>query len=809
MSDLKPLPRLRSQGSDSVFNGADVKAMRLKECRSGKRIKLSLTLLLGAVLLLSSCGLLTGGHISRGEEYLGKRRYHEAVMEFKAAVESDPSSAEAHFGLARAYEGLKNFYETIAELQKAYNLDRFNPEIKAKLGNYYLLTSPPLIDEAMRLSDEILNDNPQFVEGYVLRASTLTAKGAPQNEILETLNTAIQIDPKRVETYMSLARYFMRIGDAGSAESSINRGIAADPSKALGYTEYGRFLVFQSRDNEAVVQFSAGIEAEPSSIEPREALAEHYASTNQIDKAESVYLELVHLQENAPESRMALADFYMTAGRGDDAIASMQQIVGEIPTYSPARQRLAEILLERGEVDGATEQVNELINLNDKDPAALALRARLALADRRPEDALNDLTEVLKVQQNNREALYLISQVKLSVGDVDQAYAYISDLEKFHPTYLKTGLLKIQALLAQGEGEAAYEKADELVRVVENTSPGTELTAYDILDLKLRSKVARGLAALRSNKMDAAASDLESAKAAFPKSPLALTSLAKLYVASNMLDEARQLFDQVVSNNPGNFDALTGVVNVLIRQGNASGAHARLDRMISTNSTSPKMLAGVHYLKATTHLSERKYAEAEGELAKVIELDENYFPAYAAYAALFVRRGETGRAVDQLANVVNRKPTSPIYTLMAMLEESRGRNSEAADNYRKALELKPGNAIAANNLAWMMVDRGVGNLDEALKLAETAVDKSPSTPEFYDTLGWIHFKKGNTAEAVENLRKAVVLEETDSATRKTETNGEFRARLNQILAAGGGKRESTKRDSVAENKAGAKRSTRF
>lgn len=771
--------------------------MRLNECRSGNKIKISLTLLLGAVLLLTSCGLMAGRHISRGEEYLSKRRYHEAVMEFKAAVENDGSSAEAHFGLARAFEGLKNFYETIAELQKAYNLDRFNPDIKAKLGNYYLLTSPPLIDEAIRLSDEILKSDPNFVEGHVLKASALAAKGAPQSEVVDVLNTAIAVDPKRVQTYMSAARYFMRVGNSGEAENSIKNGISADPAKAIGYTEYGRYLVFQSRDSEAVAQFNKGIEVEPASIEAREALADFFTSTGQMEKAEAVYLELARIQEFSPESRMALCEFYLTAGRADDAVAALQQLINETPNHSPARRRLAEIFIERGDVDRAAEQVAELIKLNDTDPDALVLRARLALADRRPEDAINDLTEVLKVQQNNREALYLISQVKLSVGDIDQAYAYISDLEKFHPTYLKTGLLKIQALLAQGEGDAAFEKADELVKVVQNTPPGADLTAYDVLDLRLRSTVARGLAALRAGKMENAKSDLESAKAAFPKSPLALTSLAKYYIANQQLEEARQLYDQVVTTDPKNFDALAGVVNVLERQGNSHGAHARLDRMISTNSNGSRTLAGIHYLKATAYISEGKFPEAETQLARVIELDENYFPAYAAYAALFARKGETDRAIDQLAKVINRKPTSPVYTLMAMLEESRGKNADAEDHYRKALELKPGNAIAANNLAWLMADRGTGNLDDALKLAQTAVEKSPSTPEFYDTLGWVFFKKGQKDEAVANLRKAVALEEADAASRKGAVNGEFRARLNQVL--GGASKDSTKRENVAAN----------
>jgi len=50
-----------------------------------------------------------------------------------------------------------------------------------------------------------------------------------------------------------------------------------------------------------------------------------------------------------------------------------------------------------------------------------------------------------------------------------------------------------------------------------------------------------------------------------------------------------------------------------------------------------------------------------------------------------------------------------------------------------------------NNLAYLMVEANV-NVDEALRLAERAVQKAPDQPNFADTFGWICLREtGRTA----------------------------------------------------------------
>ena len=72
------------------------------------------------------------------------------------ASDIDASSAEAHWGLARAFEKQGKFLETIQELKKVTELAPDNLEARVKLGNYFLLFNPPQIREAEMALDEVL-----------------------------------------------------------------------------------------------------------------------------------------------------------------------------------------------------------------------------------------------------------------------------------------------------------------------------------------------------------------------------------------------------------------------------------------------------------------------------------------------------------------------------------------------------------------------------------------------------------------------------------------------------------------------------
>ncbi len=745
-------------------------------------------LLLGLILTATSCGSQSKAkHLARGEEYLQKRKFDEAVMEFRTASDIDKQSGEAHWGLARAFESLGQLSETINELRAVADLQPENLEAKIKLGNYYLLIAPPQTDEVQKILDDVLARNPKYVEAHVLKASLFAAQKKSEKEILNVLGYAVALDPNRAETYMSVARYFSKIGKPQEAENAINKGISIAPLRSLGYIEYGRFLDSAGRLSEAETQYKRAAEAEPKNIEARQAVAEFYLKQRQFDRAEQTYKELVFIQEDSPEARVDLAGFYSAVGRDDEAIGVLSDILKNSPEFARARYRLGEIYLERRQNELVSEQLDTLLKANDTDAEALMLRARLRLQENRAEDAVKDLEEILKKQPSQRNALFYMTQARLALGQIEPARAFIADLEKYHPNYLRAKLLKIQADFADDEPQSALREAADLFQAATNAYPNAENTSQQLEDLRVRALTARGLANLELGKLAEARADLQQVQKLSPNSAAAMVNLAKVFVAEKNTTEALKLYNNALTADAKNFDALAGLIGILKAQKQFGEARARIDQLIAQDGNQRDARASLHYLKADVFTAEKNQVAAEDELKTAIETDGEYLPAYSAFAAILLERNQRDAAVEQYNKVIGKKPSASIYTLLGMLEEGRGNFAQAEKNYRKALGIESDAPVAANNLAWLIADNNQGNLDEALQFAEKAVSKNQSIAAYLDTLGWVYYKKGLFLPAIEQMKKAVVLDQIEAKRRSAKINPAYRARLGTILAAAGDK----------------------
>ena len=73
-----------------------------------------------AALILKKPKLNT---LAQGEAYLKESKFQEASLEFRNAIQIDDKLTAAHWGLARAFEGLERFPEMIDELRKTISLD--------------------------------------------------------------------------------------------------------------------------------------------------------------------------------------------------------------------------------------------------------------------------------------------------------------------------------------------------------------------------------------------------------------------------------------------------------------------------------------------------------------------------------------------------------------------------------------------------------------------------------------------------------------------------------------------------------------
>ena len=92
--------------------------------------------------------------------------------------------------------------------------------------------------------------------------------------------------------------------------------------------------------------------------------------------------------------------------------------------------------------------------------------------------------------------------------------------------------------------------------------------------------------------------------------------------------------------------------------------------------------------------------------------------------------------------------------MLGQIEEKRENWQQAQADYRKVLDLAPGNVVAKNNLAWVYSEHG-GDIDVALRMAQEAVESNPDDPAICDTLGWIYVKKQILGNAIQLLQQSV------------------------------------------------------
>jgi tetratricopeptide (TPR) repeat protein len=771
--------------------------MIYKECRKFQ-FSFSLAVFLGLVLAFTSACSSEASkqrHLARGEEYLQKRKFQEAALEFRAASEIDKNAPEAHWGLARAYEQQGFVYETIDALQQVTQLSPENLDAKVKLGNYFLILNPPLTGETKKFLDEVFAANPNFVEGHILKASFLSVQNKSEKEITDVLDHAIGLEPNRIESYLSLARFFMKINKAGEAEKTIQKAISVNGNSALGYLEYGRFFSFSDRPTEAETQFRKAVEAEPKNFEAREAIAKFYLAQKQFEKAEQAYKDLAGVLENSPEGLIYLADFYARIGRESEAIQVFQNILKDTPEYARARYRLGEIYLAGKEYEKVGEQVKALLAVNNTDAQALLLSARVKLQNNSAEEAIKDLEEILKKQPSLKSALFYMAQSRLSLGQIEQARAFIGDLEKYHPGYLPGKLLQIQASFTANEPEKALQQANQLIETAKKAIPSGETTAQELEELRIRAIIARGSAFLDLGKINEARADFQQVQKLSPSSSNAYVNLARVSVAAKNLPEAAGFYEKALSLDGKNFDALSGLIGILKQKKQFPQAHERINQALAGGQKSE--IPALHYLKADVYRAEMNPNAAEAELQKAMEIDRDYLPAYSAYASILIDRNQIDRAIEQYKKIVERRQSAAVYTLLGMLEDARQNYVESEKHYRKALEIAPESPIAANNLAWNMAEYNQGNLDEALQLAQTTSNRNPGNAGFFDTLGWVYFKKGLYTQAAEQLKKAVALETADAARSGRTENPAYRLRLGQALASSGDRPSARKEVGVA------------
>jgi tetratricopeptide (TPR) repeat protein len=119
------------------------------------------------------------------------------------------------------------------------------------------------------------------------------------------------------------------------------------------------------------------------------------------------------------------------------------------------------------------------------------------------------------------------------------------------------------------------------------------------------------------------------------------------------------------------------------------------------------------------------------------------------------RKGDAEAAIASLSRASELLPDQPVVLgTLALVLDSCGRKAEAEQAYRATLRLDSDNAIAMNNLAFLLAERGE-DLDHAWGFARRATELMPDDADMIDTAGWVQWKRQETDAAIGLFAKAL------------------------------------------------------
>jgi tetratricopeptide (TPR) repeat protein len=671
-------------------------------------------------------------YLESGKRYVEKQKYREAVIQFSNALQVDPRFADAHYQLAQAYFKLGAFQSAYAELMRTVELQPNNMAAQVDLGN--LLLGARQLDEADKRARLVLDKDWNNAEAHALAANIKAAKGNNDDAIQE-MRKAIQLKPGQISFYTNLGALLQNTNNFGDAETAFKKAAELDPKSSQPVLMLGDLYGRQQRWNDAEQMFQKAVAVEPTSVQARVALARFYMSQQKNDRAEQVLVDAKKAMPNDGDGYRLLGDFYLGKGDTDKALAEYAALLKDHSKDLQLKKIYISTLLQKNRTDEANRLNDEILKQNPKDVEALVARGRILTIQNKTSDAIQALESAIKTVPDNAVAHYYLALAEKQAGD-GRAEQELRTAVKLRPDFVEAQTALGSIALAKQDSETLYAAGDAIIAAQPNSANGYVMRAIGFI---YRRDFAKGEA------------DLMKAIQVAPQAPLAYVRLGGLRMVQGRSKEAVDMFQQALDRDPNSYDALRSLVVFDLSQKQPDRAIARVSAQVAKAANN----SAFYLLLGSLQADKKDFAAAQTSLKKAIELDSKNADAFGLLGKVQVVSGTADAAVATWQNWIQQNPRDVRpYIGLGELEEYRKNWQRAQDYYQKALALQPDSPVAANNLAYSMLEHG-GNVDVALSLAQTARRLDPDEPAIADTLAYAYIKKGAYRLAIDLLEDAV------------------------------------------------------
>ncbi|RRJ84574.1 XrtA/PEP-CTERM system TPR-repeat protein PrsT [Aestuariirhabdus litorea] len=347
--------------------------------------------------------------------------------------------------------------------------------------------------------------------------------------------------------------------------------------------------------------------------------------------------------------------------------------------------------------------------------------------------AIIELKNYLAETPGSVEARELLATTELETGDVDAAiaaYEYLDQSDQLGPH-------KVVELANLYLVKRSPEKA---LALLSSRQPSPDTAALALL--------SKGNALL-AQAMLVDAREAFNASMAKEPSPGATIGLAKILVAENKSNDARQLLDPLLEQDPNNLEAL-------LLSAQIASLEKRYEDAIGTLEVLEKDNFGGSYVslrKAGAMLASGDSQGAEQVLLSVIKSEPNNMQASFDLGRLYLARNEYAKSRSYFEKVLSRVPNHlPTMYLASIAHYQLGAKNQARDLLNRYLKHYPDNRTARTLLATIMLEQN--DYQTVIALLENPQGDDPLMPMELLLIGKAYMGINRTEEGIRYLEQS-------------------------------------------------------
>ena len=612
------------------------------------------------------------------------------------------------------------------------------------------------LDSAAKSLAPLADAAPEALVTHYLRARIALMKGDGATAIAES-QRALRVAPDHLGSQLLLAAAQLSRGSTEQAEGLLTKVLASHPenvaaSKLLAQVYLSRqqperaagvlnaatgdpqadwllgAALLQSGSSSGIEHLERSVAATPDDLAKRLDLASAYISAGTPDKA------LALLKSIPPQSPLA---------RRAQALQLLASVAGKKP--EEARREVDHLIATSGDdvgvltaaatyltVNGVNARAREVLErIMAREPNSTDARLLLAMLEMRARDIANAnrlLTEVLKIDPKHQAARQGLSEIAWFKGDRAAARRWLEEAVSADPAAVSARLRLAQIAFVEGDLARGRDLLNQAIAVAADRK-----VALD----------GAGQVLARAGLTDEALKRFSEARAA--GLPEATIHEARLLTDLGRLVDARALLQAATSQRPKWQAAEQLLIEIDARSGEVERALARLPAL-----TADAPPAARREREGDVYALARRFDSA----IEAYEAAQRLQPRAAVAIKLFqVRRtAKLARPEEVLTQWLARAPAdAEVRRVLASFYESNGMRPEAIAQYKRLQADGRSDAIALNNLAWLLHQEGD---PAALEMARTAYELAPGAPEIADTFGWILVQTGNIQQGLEMLKRA-------------------------------------------------------